>query len=435
MRSGHMLLSEFKVSSFKVFGPQVEFSMKPRTKNYQSLRENIIESGKKKVIKSTLFYGGNNTGKSSMLEAIMDFKTLVSKGTLEGFPFDLLKNFCYEDEDIKFEVSFIDEDKEITYGVEFNDSKKIGEYLFVDSDLYFSREKNGEVTGTLFKINKKISERIYDLPMDKLILTYVNEYVTNPETDLFQKVKTFFDKIELIKDVSKNQIVSKKILDFATNSLKMKLLNDLISSTELYMDKRELKDEEYVIKNSYYTRHLSNDSLERLSKIKNGIDGLRMVSYYKDKDGNSLALPSVLFDSIGTNKFIVLAMYIIDAILDKKILLIDEIDSSLHYRLTRALVILMNSTANRDSQFIMTSHDVKLLTPYLFRKDQLNFMIRDHESVTIVSLDDFKANTNNDIRSNTNFEKIYTEERIVDLPSTNISNIIKEINELWENKI
>jgi hypothetical protein len=60
----------------------------------------------------------------------------------------------------------------------------------------------------------------------------------------------------------------------------------------------------------------------------------------------------------------------------------------------------------------LTSHDVKLLSPLLFRKDQINFTLRDDDKVKIVSLNDFKANSNIDIRSNSNFEKMYVEEKL-----------------------
>ena len=87
----------------------------------------------------------------------------------------------------------------------------------------------------------------------------------------------------------------------------------------------------------------------------------------------------------------------------------------------------------------MTTHDVKLLSPYLFRKDQINFITRDDEGVEINNLDSFKANSENDIRSNSNFEKMYIKEAIVPLPQTDINQVIQEFleyeNELQETNI
>ncbi|MBU1142308.1 MAG: ATP-binding protein [Firmicutes bacterium] len=429
-----MLLNSFKVSGFKVFGKPVELNMVPKTKNYQTLDENVIVSLSKKNLKSALLYGGNNTGKSSLLDAFLVFKKLISTGNLDDFPFDLYKNFCYFEDDVIFEISFLHNHDDITYGVEFNESKDLGEYVFIGEELIFSRERDHSIEGKLIDSNLKIKERIEDLPLDKLVLSYMNEYVSNPGTDVFMNVKKFFDQIEYINDSNKNMIMSKEIMEFSTNNTKMRILNHLIESTELFIDKRELAEEGYVVENEYYNKHIPKDAFARIKTMKSQSEGLRMVSYYQNELGESVAKPSILFDSIGTNKFIVLSMSIINAILNNKILLIDEIDSSLHYKLTRALVILMNSDVNHQSQFIMSTHDVKLLSPKLFRKDQVNFVIRNKEAVSIVSLDDFKANSLKDIRSDSNFEKMYVEERIVDLPDTNISNVIKEMRALWEKK-
>lgn len=428
------MLNLFKVSGFKVFGRPVEVSLVPKTKNYQNLEENLIINNQRKNLKSVLLYGGNNAGKSSFVEALMVFKMISIKGGVEDFPFDLFKNFCYKEKDILFEVSFFDGQDDITYGIEFNESKEIGEYIFVNEKLMFSRERDGFIEGEIIEKYIDIKTRIDDLPINKLVLTYMNQYVKqNSKTDIFFKIEKFFGKLVFLNDASKNLIMSKEILEFVSNENKMNILNKLINSAEMFLEKRELASENYVLQNEYYNKYISKVDIDRMKTDKQ-LDGLRMVSYYKNKEGQNVARPSIFFDSIGTNKFIVISMFVINALMDNKILLIDEIDNSLHYKLTRALTILMNSSLNTGSQFIMTTHDVKLLSPKLFRKDQINFAIRTDESVSIVCLDDFKANSSKDIRSDSNFEKMYVEERIVDLPDTNISNFIEEIQKLWKTK-
>ena len=44
-----MLLNNFKVSGFKVFGSTVEINMVPQTKNLRSLEENLIINGQKSI--------------------------------------------------------------------------------------------------------------------------------------------------------------------------------------------------------------------------------------------------------------------------------------------------------------------------------------------------------------------------------------------------
>lgn len=429
-----MFITSFKVSGYKVFGPLVELSMVPRTKNYRKLAENLHVIGKRRVLKSALIYGGNNTGKSSLVSALRDFKKIIFEGSIELFNFDLFKNFCYEEDDIRFEITFLDNLKEYTYGIEFSNKDALGEYLYENDNLLYSRDKNGDLEGSFIQDNDKLRERISDLPRNKVILTYVNEYMTDPGTTVFSKVKSLFQKIVLVDEKKKNTTYQIEVYKFAGDNEKMKLLNKLLSDSNLYVEKRELLDEEQALKVVSLFQDIDTQTLDQIKGDKNVLDILRMTSYYKDRKGNLIPKPSVLFDSRGTVAFINLCIHIINAMLEGKILFIDELDSSLHYRLTRALAILVNSEANHESQFIMTTHDVKLLTPFIFRKDQINFIIRNQDKVEIVSLDDFKANSHNDVRSDTNFEKLYTEERVVDLPYSDLTNMIEELNSLWEEK-
>ena len=82
----------------------------------------------------------------------------------------------------------------------------------------------------------------------------------------------------------------------------------------------------------------------------------RLTSIHRGK-----AVPSMAFDSTGTKKLVALASYIIEALTKGNILIIDELDSSLHFKLTRALVSLFNNEINDKAQLIFTAHDVTLL--------------------------------------------------------------------------
>jgi uncharacterized protein len=440
-----MLLSNFKVGGFKVFGEPVELNMVPETKNTLHLSENIIVHKEKAIIKknlkSAIIYGGNNTGKSSLLDGLVMMRKIFKRGNVENFPFDVLKNFCYDfDELIKFEISFIYNLTTYTYGFEFNLADAIGEYLFENDKLLFSRGVDGEIEGEFLTLDR-FRLRLNDLPLDKLIVPYFLEYTKIADDfKVFTLIDEFFNKVKYI-DNRRNDINVPLFTNFINDTYKMNILNELIATTELYMEKRDTIAEEEMYKSKIYKSLMEQNNIEELKNtdekeksFKSLIDVLRVTSVYKGRDGKNVVKPSILFDSVGTNKFIVLAMHIITALIEKHILLIDEFDSSLHHKLTRALVILMNSKINHDAQFVMTSHDVKLLSPKLFRKDQINFILRDDCKVEIVSLDDFKANSNQDIRSQSNFEKMYVEEKIVPLPNTDIYQVIHAFGLYGEKK-
>ena len=86
------------------------------------------------------------------------------------------------------------------------------------------------------------------------------------------------------------------------------------------------------------------------------MDQIRLVSVYK-----GVEVPSLLFDSTGTKKIAALASYIIDGLEKGRILIIDELDSSIHFKLTRAIVAMFNNELNDSAQMIFTVHDINLM--------------------------------------------------------------------------
>ena len=121
----------------------------------------------------------------------------------------------------------------------------------------------------------------------------MNQYVKqNSKTDIFFKIEKFFGKLVFLNDASKNLIMSKEILEFVSNENKMNILNKLINSAEMFLEKRELASENYVLQNEYYNKYISKVDIDRMKTDKQ-LDGLRMVSYYKNKEGQNVARPSI----------------------------------------------------------------------------------------------------------------------------------------------
>ncbi len=433
-----MLLNNFKVAGFKLFGEVVELNLKTDSKNTTHLKENLIENNINglinKNVKTAIIYGGNNTGKSSLIDAINVMRKMFKRGNAEKFPFEVYKNFsCNFDGVIRFEIDFNDMTNNYGYGIEFKEEDRLGEYLYLNDTLLFSRDLNGKVIGEYTKIDT-FKSNVSNLPYDKLIVPYFLEYQKDLKGyEPFIKINELFNKLHFV-DNKDNTYNIRTLNKFMRDSKKVKILNELIKSTELYLEERFIIDEKDLFNEDFMDKFLESEMIKELTKEEKGrktykeiIDSFRITSVYKRTDGTFINKPSLLFDSSGTNNYLWLSMHVINALLEGSILLIDEFDSSLHFKLTRILTILMNSEANKNAQFILTTHDVNLLSNELFRKDQINFIVRDNIDVDFVSLNDFKANSEErDIRNTSNFEKMYVEEKIVPLPSTNIYNVIKE---------
>ena len=94
---------------------------------------------------------------------------------------------------------------------------------------------------------------------------------------------------------------------------------------------------------------------------------------------------------MGTQKLFWYAGYWEKVLQQGKVLLVDELDSSLHPLLVRALIEkIQNKKNEKNAQLIMATHDTSLLDPYLFRYDQIWFVEKDeHHSTQLYSLIDF----------------------------------------------
>ena len=112
-----------------------------------------------------------------------------------------------------------------------------------------------------------------------------------------------------------------------------------------------------------------------------------LVSNHRGKE-----VQSISYDSTGTKKIVALAGYIVEALEKGKTLVVDELDSSLHFKLTRAIVSLFNNELNSKAQLIFTVHDITLLDcKKLFRKDQIWFASKEEGIAYLYSLADFTA--------------------------------------------
>ena len=97
------------------------------------------------------------------------------------------------------------------------------------------------------------------------------------------------------------------------------------------------------------------------------MDQFRLISVHKGKP-----LPSIKFVFTGTKKIVWLASYIVEALEQGKTLILDELDSGLQFKLSRALISLFNNPINVSAQLICMTHDVSLLDiKTLLRKDQI----------------------------------------------------------------
>ena len=121
-------------------------------------------------------------------------------------------------------------------------------------------------------------------------------------------------------------------------------------------------------------------------------------------------------ESLGTQRFFALVGPVLDALDRGNVLVVDELDCSMHPLLTRKLVELFQSQeANpHGAQLVFATHDSSLMSPSLLRRDQVWFSGKNGKAATeLFALCDIEPAP----RKHEAFEKNYLAGRYGAVPS------------------
>lgn len=135
--------------------------------------------------------------------------------------------------------------------------------------------------------------------------------------------------------------------------------------------------------------------------------------HHVDGEGGTVALP-FSDESAGTRALFGLAGLVVDALAEGSVLVIDELDQSLHTHLAMEIVHLFNNPATNphNSQLLFNTHDTNLLDQEILRRDQVWFTEKGYDGATrVFPLTDFHA------RKHENLERGYLQGRYGAVPS------------------
>lgn len=382
-----MLLS-LKVNNCLIYNSEVEFSMRANM-HYKRFPNNVAKVGRINALKTAVLIGPNNSGKTNFVRIIATIKEIMlGKGAV------LNGNLFSNNPIVEASISFIEGGAENLFEIKYDASKK--EYVYerfalIERDDY----KNIRATDLLLRdsLNKKYYSEDEGLAVAMKVAARNNILIYLVDTEEFPSLKkikelmiAFASKIDV---VDMNNIPIKKTIDMlkASDDVHQKIANFVLNA-DLYLDDyKYLNDDEIKIVLKAQNVGDAKPQENALSAVAPLTEMLHLASVYK-----GIMVPSMLFDSTGTKKMAALASYVIEALEDGRILVIDELDNSLHFRLTRAIIALFNNELNRSAQLIATVHDVSLLDcQTLFRKEQIWFTHKDRDNAYLYSLAEFTA--------------------------------------------
>lgn len=413
------MLVQFSVTNFRSFNEEQTLDL--AASNYFSeLQENTFKPNKRKklsLLKAVGIYGANASGKTSLLSALGFMKRQVL--TVERSPNEEIKAQPFKlsratlDTPCQFEVMFIEGSKEYQYGFSCTETTFTNEWLFVNGKPILERHFNDQTSSFEYPVLKLDDEDLVGIEGWK-------KFASNPNT-LF-----------VPKAASNGSLVLKPVLDWFENRMTItRRFSDSHSLEQLdnpkwnnrileFLHRMGLVDIKYIDSKPFDMTQLSfpdeipKEFQEQIRKeLKSRKVAVVKRGMLNEENFAEFDLDSE--ESDGTQALFAFAYPLLD-ILDKDgVLIVDEIDSSLHPLVVQQIVhYFQNMCPNSKAQLIFTTHDASLLSKNLLRRDQVWFTEKNPELATdLYSLEQFSP------RKDEAIEKRYLSGRYGGIPIMN----------------
>ena len=379
------MLIELRANNCFSFSEKITFSAKADMRN-KKFASNVYSENYFNILKTLGIYGPNNAGKTCLVKCIRSARNIL----LNREP-KLMENIFQESSICEMGISFLEDGREFSYDFWYDTKKE--EYPY-EKFSEIIRDQYGNEKETIWLLKDSICGdyqyedeellKVISVISQSNLLFYLADVGKFEKLAEMKRVCTAF--VSRIDIIDMNNIPIKRTIELmkAPGELQQKIVG-FIKNADLYLDSFEYVDMDKVrVKTDREVEKPEEKALDIPEQI---MDQIRLVSVYK-----GVHVPSILFDSTGTKKIAALASYIIEGIEQGRILVVDELDSSLHFKLTRAIVAMFNNELNMGAQMIFTIHDINLIDcKKMFRKEQIWFVHKDESGVYVYSLGDFTA--------------------------------------------
>ena len=422
------MLIRFSVENFLSFREETEFSMIPgrARKHPNHLIKDEAWNGIN-LLKGAVIYGANASGKSNFVKALEFCRELIVEGTharrqisVPVFRFD---EACKE-RPATFKIEIKVRDDYYAYGFEVLPDRIVSEWLYAitktTNKVIFERttvegqtqvefgsidfedreeEKFLQFVGRGTRPNKlflsesiergvKRFERVFNWFDRTLVIVFPESQFVDLETSIRDN-ELFRSSIEhLLK--SFNTGIARLGLQQIQYDADLELPKDFRSSIEADLD----TGQQVIVRGPDRRRFM-------FEKAEDGTYVASELVAEHDVKGKSNREPlEFAYESDGTQRLLDLIPGFLSLINDQRVLVIDELDRSLHPALSYALIeLFLDGTADQASQLVATTHETGLLDLDLLRRDEIWFVEKNGEGATsMYSLEEFTPRYDRDIR-------------------------------------
>lgn len=406
------MIRNFFIKNFRSIKDRLDINFEPSQIDDETYFENTFKKGSITLSKVLAFYGMNASGKSNIAISFAALHELVipsmNAPILPYYPFIFSKDTKIAPTEIGIEFSLDNEDASFVYRYYVKyDANRIIEEKFEKmtsqkpSLIYLRKTDNQN------KTTVNIGSTASNTPLLNVLATsivpnrtFLSMFYNFNVPDLYDAYTFFASRFVNFTFAINTQI------NFNPQNISKN--NELKEFTLKLLKAADFNINDIYVKKSKTTSYFNGQPFSQEEK-----DSL-FLKHSGETDDCDLEFSN---ESLGTKKIILLAEVLFPILSKPSVIVIDELEASLHPELTKLIVTcFLDDTINKyNSQLIFTSHQTSLLDLNLLRRDQINFVYKDSTTngTYIKSLKEFH------VRKIDNVEKSYLTGRYMTTPEVN----------------
>lgn len=407
------MLLEFSCSNHRSIRDEILFSAIAGSDKTHA--ENIEKVADVEVLKSSVIYGANGSGKSNFIDAIAFVKNLVSN-SINHQPGQGILQVPHKLEGYErksnYKIQFVVDGIRYAFGFSLRNMLVVEEYLYYFPNGRQTKifERDGEEYSAGRNFRNRFNSCKDVLKPNRLMLSCAANFSSVDEVTAAYRF--FNDELVIYSSGNQENWMNYSLHQInASEKVKatvLKFLNALGTGIkDIYVD---IKKEDLDV--SHLPPFLSDEFKKILLQEK--IDAISAKVQYEGFETDLISE-----ESTGIKKLFGILCPFIDIIANGKVLVCDELESNLHESLLFGLVKqFVNTRGSKPAQLIFTTHETGLLNLDLFRRDQIWFT---ENKPADRSTDLFSLTEIRNVRKDENFGKGYIAGKYGAIPMLNLN--------------
>ena len=392
------MIAEFKFKNFFSIRTEQILSFEPTVDTFERDEYCIEVKEGVSLLKIATIYGANASGKTNILVALSFFKDLmvdIPKDKTEEISFSpfLLDNESRK-EKTEMSMTFYLQKERYNLSVILDNeriySERLEFYPGTQPAVLYDRTYNeqsdiSEVKfGNKLGVGKKGQLAISGNTINNCsVLAAFGK--SNVESSRLNVVYEFFAKG--VKDILHPQVslttFAKTHLDKDADGSLKKFMVDFLKASDFNICDIELKEEEVIITSDMEKMIQAPEEAKKQMFQRGKLTNAELMFSHTTDNGEFVL--SEELESRGTIRFLGIAVLLKQLLLERKIISIDEVETSLHYELLSYFIKVYIVNSKCTSQLILTTHDINLLDEDFIRRDTVWFTDKNSSGETILT--------------------------------------------------